>query len=245
MNITIHPTNKASGEAAAEAGALLIRQTIAEKGEARIILATGTSQFEMLSHLLKQSDIDWQQVTGFHLDEYVGLPISHQASFRKYLWERFIRLLSTPMKAFHYVNAEHDPEAEIFRLSKLVNEAPIDVAFVGIGENGHLAFNDPPADFDTEDPFIIVTLDDACRLQQFNEGWFESMEAVPMQAISMSIQQIMQTHHLICTVTEKRKAKSVRDAIRGPVTPRVPASILQHHTACQLFLDRDAAALLE
>ena len=245
MNIKIHPTKEASGKAAAEAGATLIRGALADKGEARIILATGTSQFEVLSHLINQPDIDWQRVTGFHLDEYVGIPITHRASFRKYLWERFIRKLSIPMQAFHYVNAEHNPKAEVERLNKLVDEAPIDVAFVGIGENGHLAFNDPPADFDTEDPFIIVTLDDACRLQQLNEGWFESIEDVPIQAISMSIQQIMKTNHLICTVPEKRKAKAARDAMKGPVTPQVPASILQHHTACQFFFDQDAASLLD
>ncbi len=183
-------------------------------------------------------------MTGFHLDEYVGLPITHPASFRKYLWERFVRLLPIPMKAFHFIDAERDPEAEVARLNAIVSERPVDVAFVGIGENGHLAFNDPPADFDTEDPYIIVTLDEACRRQQLGEGWFDSLEDVPKRAVSMSIRQIMKTEALICTVPERRKAPAVRDALQGPVTPDVPASILQRHAACQVFLDRDAASLL-
>jgi glucosamine-6-phosphate deaminase len=198
----------------------------------------------MFENLVREPEIDWSSVTGFHLDEYVGLPITHPASFRRYLWERFVSRLPLPLRAFHYLDAKDDPRAEASRVGEIIRRHPIDVAFVGIGENGHLAFNDPPADFETDEPYIIVKLDDACRRQQLGEGWFPTFDDVPQQAISMSVRQIMKSRAVICTVPDERKAQAVRNAVEGEVTPRVPASILQRHERCALFLDKPAASLL-
>jgi glucosamine-6-phosphate deaminase len=222
----------------------LLREALAERGEANIIVATGASQFEMLARLSQEPNIDWHRVRGFHLDEYVGLSIKHPASFRRYLWERFVSRLPLPLRAFHYLDGEDDPAAEARRVSEILRSHPVDVAFVGIGENGHLAFNDPPADFETEAPYIVVQLDDACRRQQLGEGWFPTFNDVPRQAISMSIRQIMKSKAIICTVPDERKAEAVRSAVEGEVTPHVPASILQRHEQCTLFLDNPAASRL-
>ncbi|HRJ73522.1 MAG TPA: glucosamine-6-phosphate deaminase, partial [Terrimicrobiaceae bacterium] len=213
-------------------------------GEANVIVATGASQFEMLNALLEEKDIAWDKVTFFHLDEYVGLPITHPASFRKYLWERFQQKLPVPARAFHYVAGDLDPAAECTRLGRLITEHPIDVCFAGIGENAHLAFNDPPADFATEVPYLVVNLDEACRKQQFGEGWFPTFEDVPKQAISMSIRQIMKSRCIIITAPDERKAVAVRDSLEGPVTNLVPSSILQQHADTSIFLDTASASLL-
>ena len=242
MEIIVSDTKELSGKEAAVRGAGLIRKAIAEKGEANIILATGTSQFEMLNALVKE-DIDWSKVTGFHLDEYIGLSREHPASFRKYLKERFVDIVSP--KEFHYIDGEGDAAAECIRLGELISKQPVDVAFVGIGENGHLAFNDPPADFETEKAYIIVQLDEACRRQQLGEGWFAALDEVPDKAISMSIRQIMKSKAIICSVPDLRKAKAVRDVVSGPVTPDVPASVLQQHKTTWIYLDKDSASLLE
>ena len=178
---------------------------------------------------MREPDIAWNRVTGFHLDEYVGLPIAHPASFRGYLWQRFVSRLPLPLAAFHFLDGEGDPQAECRRVGEIIRRHPIDVAFVGIGENGHLAFNDPPADFETEEPYLVVELDDACRRQQLGEGWFPTFDDVPQQAISMSVRQIMKSRAIICTVPDERKAEAVRNAVEGEVTPQVPASILQRH----------------
>ena len=230
------------GAAAAAAGINKLKATLAEGGTASIIVATGVSQFQVLD-LLARSDLPWNKITVFHLDEYVGLPITHGASFRKYLWERFVTKLPLPPAAFHYLDGEGDVEAECDRVSELISSTSIDVAFVGVGENGHLAFNDPPADFETEKPYIVVDLDDACRRQQLDEGWFPDFESVPDRAISMSIRQIMKSASIICTVPDERKAEAIKNSTQGPVTPEVPASILQNHSDCQLFLDQAAASL--
>ena len=230
------------GAAAAAAGITKLKASLAEGGTASIIVATGVSQFQVLD-LLARSDLPWNKITVFHLDEYVGLPITHGASFRKYLWERFVTKLPLPPAAFHYLDGEGDVEAECDRVSELISSTSIDVAFVGVGENGHLAFNDPPADFETEKPYIVVDLDDACRRQQLGEGWFPDFESVPDRAISMSIRQIMKSASIICTVPDERKAEAIKNATQGPVTPEVPASILQNHSDCQLFLDQAAASL--
>jgi glucosamine-6-phosphate deaminase len=208
-----------------------------------MILATGASQFEMLSSLVSK-DVDWSKVTVFHLDEYIGLPASHPASFRKYLKERFAGQVAG-LRKFHYVNGEIDPRVECQRLGKLIGSLTIDVACIGIGENGHLAFNDPPADFETEEPYIIVDLDPACRQQQVGEGWFPSLSDVPQQAISMSIRQIMKSTAIVCTVPDARKAVAVKKAIEEPVTNLVPASILQTHPRCWMFMDEPAAEKLK
>jgi glucosamine-6-phosphate deaminase len=244
MDIRIMPDKEQMGKAAAAAGAELLRTALTERGAANIIVATGASQFEMLAALSESPGIDWHRVTGFHLDEYVGLRITHPASFRRYLWERFVSRLPLPLRAFHFLDGEGDPATEAARVSEIIRRHPVDVAFVGIGENGHLAFNDPPADFETDEPYIVVRLDDACRRQQLGEGWFPTFDDVPREAISMSVRQIMKSRAIICTVPDERKAEAVRNAVEGNVTPQVPASILQRHERCTLLLDRPAASLL-
>ncbi|MCA9214207.1 MAG: glucosamine-6-phosphate deaminase [Planctomycetales bacterium] len=243
MNINTFDTKTAMGSRAAEIGGQHIADACAARGEANVIVATGASQFEMLESLASQN-LPWHQVNFFHLDEYIGLPIAHPASFRLYLWQRFASKLAVPPKSFHFLDGEAEPQEEAARVSKIIESHPIDVAFVGIGENGHLAFNDPPADFEVTSPYIVVELDEACRNQQYGEGWFPTFDDVPKKAISMSVQQIMKSRKIICTVPDERKAEAVRNAVEGPVTPDVPASILQQHADCDLFLDGPAASLL-
>ncbi len=240
MEIIIAENIGELGKKAAIQGAVLIRRAIEKNGEANIILATGASQLEMLKELLQES-IDWLKVRAFHLDEYIGLMETHPASFRKYLKERVAS--KKPLKEFIYVNSENDPGEECKRLGSEIIKYPIDVAFIGIGENAHLAFNDPPADFEEEEAYIVVNLDDACRKQQLGEGWFPSLDEVPKTAISMSIKQILRSNAIICTVPDTRKAKAVKNAINGEITPEVPASILQTHDNTWLFLDKDSASL--
>ena len=244
MKINIASDHVKLGEAAGQTAARLINEAIERNGTANVILATGTSQFETLKHVIAQNDIDWGKVVMFHLDEYIGLPVTHPASFRKYLKERFLAKVP-PLKAAHLINGEGSAEAECKRLGDLIKAHPIDVALVGIGENGHLAFNDPPADFETQDPYIIVNLDEACRHQQYGEGWFKSIEEVPRQAISMSVHQILKSRHIICSVPEKRKALAVKNSIEQPVSNLYPASVLQNHQNCTLFLDKDSASHLK
>jgi glucosamine-6-phosphate deaminase len=243
MDITISTDKNGLGQRASKEGASLIRQAIAQQGQATIIVATGASQFEMLSALIEQPDIDWSRITAFHLDEYIGMPSTHPASFRKYLKERLVD--KVPIGTFHYINGEDNAQAECDRLAPLINAQPIDVAFMGIGENGHLAFNDPPADFETEEAYLIVDLDEDCRKQQLGEGWFATLEDVPQQAISMSIRQIMKSKHIVCSVPDQRKATAVQATVEGPITPQVPASILQQHPQTSLYLDQASASLLK
>ena len=243
MKINVTENLSALGKAAGAAAAQIIRESIAINGSANIILATGTSQFETLKQLISEKNIDWSKVVMFHLDEYIGLPETHPASFRKYLKERFLAKMP-PLRAVNLINGETNPEAECIWLGDLITQYPIDVALVGIGENGHLAFNDPPADFDTEEPYIIVDLDEACRKQQHGEGWFKTIEDVPRQAISMSIKQILKSKQIICSVPDERKAQAVRNSIEQPVSNLFPASILQTHEACTIYLDRASASQL-
>jgi glucosamine-6-phosphate deaminase len=240
MEIVISNSKIELGKKAAVSGAELIHDAIRENGKANIIVATGASQFEILEELIKQ-DVDWSKVTAFHLDEYIGISENHPASFRKYLKERFVDKLD--LCAFHYVSGDKNPEGECLRLGLLIKEHPIDVAFIGIGENGHLAFNDPPADFEIEDAYLVVNLDKKCRLQQMGEGWFETLQEVPEQAISMSVKQIMKSRSIICSVPDARKAEAVKGALKGVISPLVPASILQKHESTWLFLDKDSASL--
>lgn len=242
MNLSISPNSLELGQKAGKTGAKLIRKAIQNQGLAYIILATGTSQFETLNQLLLEDGIDWEKVTVFHLDEYIGLPITHPASFRKYLVERFFSKVK--LSAYHLIDGENDPEKECERLSALIQNHPIDVAFVGIGENGHLAFNDPPADFETKEPYIVVALDEACRKQQLGEGWFPDLESVPKKAISMSINQIMHSKSIICSVPDLRKAQAVKNCLEGKVINLYPASVLQNHPDCQIFLDKESSSLL-
>ncbi|MCH7558451.1 MAG: glucosamine-6-phosphate deaminase [Planctomycetes bacterium] len=244
MEKFIYKTKHEMGAAAAAGAAEVIKEAIENKGRANIILATGTSQIEMLKNLVATDGIDWAKVTMFHLDEYIALGAGHPASFRKFLKERFVDKVPD-LKAVHFVNGDaDDPQAECQRVNAVIAAHPIDAALIGIGENGHLAFNDPPADFETEVPFIIVELDDRCRNQQLGEGWFDTLEQVPQRAISMSIRQIMKSACLIVTVPDKRKAEAVKNALEGQITPMCPASILQEHKNCKIFMDEEAASLL-
>jgi glucosamine-6-phosphate deaminase len=179
----------------------------------------------------------------YHLDEYIGMAADHPASFRRYLKERLVDVVRPG--TVHLIQGEaDDPAAECRRINHIISRDIIDVAFVGIGENGHLAFNDPPADFNTDVPYIIVELDDACRQQQFGEGWFVSLDEVPKTAISMSIHQIMKSEAIICTVPDKRKARAVKQCFEGEISPLHPASILRKHSKAYVYLDAAAASQL-
>jgi len=243
MRITAASSVAKMGRLAATEATGHIRDALARCNEAAIVVATGTSQFETLRALTQAQGIDWGRVTGFHLDEYLGLPMSHPASFRRYLKERFVDRVS--LRAFHYIVGEGDPAAECQRLGKLIRDTAIDVALIGIGENGHLAFNDPPTDFCTQEPYHVVTLDAACRRQQLGEGWFDAIDQVPKQAISMTVPQIMKSRAIVCSVPDRRKAAAVQQAVQGPVTPDVPASILQQHRNAALYLDAASAEFLD
>jgi len=243
LQLEIFNTKAELGQAAAKDAARIINQAIVERDAAFVIAATGASQFEFLDALVL-ANVDWTKVVFFHLDEYVGLPEAHPASFRRYLKERIVSRIQP--RAFHLINGEaEDVYEECRRVGQLITQQRIDVAFVGIGENGHLAFNDPPADFETIEPYIVVDLDEVCRQQQVGEGWFKSIDEVPTQAISMSIKQIMNSREILCIVPEKRKAEAVRATVKLPVDPMRPASILQQHESVTLYLDRESSAMLK
>jgi glucosamine-6-phosphate deaminase len=229
-------------QAAAKHAADVLRRAIADRGGARIVVATGTSQLDFLDALTRAEGIDWQRVEMFHLDEYVGLPITHPASFRKYLLEKFIRKVS--LTQVHLLDGDGDVPEVIRRVGERLKSTPVDIAFAGIGENGHLAFNDPPADFETNQPYLVVGLDEACRRQQVGEGWFADISEVPRRAISMSVRQILQAREIIAVVPDARKAKAVQLCVDGEITPLAPASILRTHPGAAVYLDRESASLL-
>jgi glucosamine-6-phosphate deaminase len=244
VNIKISETPEELGKLAAADAARVIRQAIEVNGEARVIVATGASQFAFLTALAKEGGVEWSRVTCFHLDEYLGMPDTHPASFRRYLRERVVAPLAP--KHFEFVDGTApDPEAECARVGALLRAKPIDVAFVGIGENGHLAFNDPPADFTTDRAYIIVELDEPCRRQQLGEGWFATLDDVPRRAISMSIPQILKAVEILCIVPDQRKAQAVHECLDGAVTPLHPASALQQHGRTTFYLDRNSSSKLQ
>jgi glucosamine-6-phosphate deaminase len=243
MQTFIFPTKQEMAKAAAEKAATILNEAIQRNGQASFVAATGASQFEFLEALICEHQIEWSKTTMFHLDEYLGLRETHPASFRHYLDERLIKRVN-PNLVYLIQGDTACPEAECQRLNEIIARYEIDIAFVGIGENGHLAFNDPPADFDIEDPYIIVQLDEACRRQQLGEGWFDSLEEVPRQAISMSIKQIMQSQAIVCVVPDRRKQQAVYQTLTGEISPMNPASILRVHKNAHLFLDAEAAQLL-
>jgi glucosamine-6-phosphate deaminase len=245
MQVTVHESAAVLGRAAAREAAAAVNEAIADRDAATIVVATGASQFAMYEALAEETSIDWSKVTAFHLDEYAGISESHPASFVRYLKERFVARVGD-LRAIHFVDGEAaDPHAEARRLSQIIAGHRIDVCLAGIGENGHLAFNDPPADFETKEPYLVVELDEACRRQQMGEGWFEKLDDVPRRAVSMSVSQIMTSRQLILSVPDERKARAVRCAVEGPVTPDCPASIVQRHRSCSLHLDAASASLLE
>jgi glucosamine-6-phosphate deaminase len=230
------------GQAAADHAARSLRRALSNQGSARIVAATGASQFEFLDALTSVPEIDWSRVEVFHLDEYVGLPSTHAASFRKYLFERLIHKVG--IISYHLLDGDGDPQGSITKIGIELQSKPVDILFAGIGENGHLAFNDPPADFQAPDPYLIVDLDEACRQQQVNEGWFSKLAEVPKKAISMSIQQILRSREIIVAVPDTRKARAVKACLEGEVSPMMPASILRTHPNTTIYLDTDSAALL-
>ncbi|MPZ20490.1 MAG: glucosamine-6-phosphate deaminase [Luteitalea sp.] len=243
MRIEVFEDPIALGKAAAAVAAETIEEAVEARGRARIIAATGVSQLAFVDALTRRPGLPWSCVELFHLDEYIGLPITHPASFRKYLLERLIS--KTGLTTYHLLEGEADPELVCQEVGRALTTAPIDVAFVGIGENGHLAFNDPPADFETEQPYLIVTLDEACRRQQVGEGWFAALDDVPQRAISMSIRQILKSRRILCIAPDLRKAEAVRACFSGRVSPMAPASILRTHPDTTLFLDFLSASLLD
>jgi glucosamine-6-phosphate deaminase len=229
-------------KAASEQAGVAIRRAIAGRGRARIVVATGMSQIAFLEELTKAEAIDWRRVEMFHLDEYVGLAITHPASFRKYLMERLID--KTRITQYHLLDGTGDAREVARRVGEALGAAPVDVAFAGIGENGHLAFNDPPADFETEEPYLVVELDEACRRQQLGEGWFREISEVPRQAISMSVRQILKAKEIISIVPDARKAAAVKRCFEGEISAMAPASILRLHADTTVYLDKDSARLL-
>src|SRR5438876_3812734 len=242
MVLKVLPDKSSLSKMAAEHAAEAIGRAICDRGQARIIAATAASQFEFLDALTKMPGIDWQKVEVFHLDEYIGLPITHPGSFRKMLLDHLIK--KTGIAKYHLLDGDADPAEVVRRVGKELTSAPIDVAFVGIGENGHLAFNDPPADFQTEEPYLIVDLDEACRRQQVGESWFADLSDVPKRAISMSVRQILKSKEILAVVPEARKAQAVKSCFEGEVSPLAPASILRTHAHTTVFLDKHSSALL-
>ena len=231
------------GHAAADQAATAIRRAISERGEARIIAATAASQLEFLDALTKAPGIDWSKVEAFHLDEYIGLPITHPGSFRKMLMEQLVS--KTGITRYHLLAGDAaNPAAVLKEVGKHLASEPIDIAFLGIGENGHIAFNDPPADFNTEEPYIIVNLDEACRQQQVGEAWFSNISQVPKQALSMSAKQILKAKEILAVVPDKRKAQAIKACFEGEISPMAPASILRRHPNATIYLDTNSASLL-
>lgn len=244
VKIDISSSNAELGKKAARRGAEILRLLAKSKDRLTLVVPTGASQLAVYDHLVRQPDIPWERIDAYHLDEYVGIAADHPGSFRRYLRERFVCNVPT-LGSFEEIRGDApDTHREVDRLNDLMSRREIDLCFAGIGENGHLAFNDPPADFNTTDPYILVTLDHACRHQQFHEGWFKRFEDVPEQAISMSVRQIMKSKYLVVSVPGKRKAKAVKASLESAVCPQIPASILQQHDCCDMFLDNESSCLL-
>jgi glucosamine-6-phosphate deaminase len=243
MNFEIFHDRRSMGKAAAEQAAAAIRAAILDRGSARIVAATAASQKEFLEELTIAPDIDWRLVEAFHLDEYIGLDITHPGSFRKMLLEQLIQ--KTGIVNYHLLHGDGDVASVVRNTSEAIVMAPIDIAFLGIGENGHLAFNDPPADFETEEPYLVVTLDEACRRQQVGEAWFADINAVPERAISMSVKQILKVKELMAVAPGPQKAHAIQACFNGEISPLAPASILRTHPNVTIYLDDDSAVLLD
>jgi len=222
--------------AAADTAADAIRRHVARSGRVRLAAATAASQLAFQRELVSRPGIDWANVELFQLDEYIGLPEGHPSSFRNQLTRHLVA--PAGIGHAHLIDAV-DPVRACESLKTAMAAAPLDLAFLGIGENGHLAFNDPPADFDTDEPYIVVPLDDACRRQQVGEGWFPRIEDVPQVAITMSIRAMLGAREILVIVPGAHKAAAVRAAVSGPITPLVPASILQTHENVTLFRTED------
>ena len=240
--VRIFKTKDEMAGAAANHAADSLRQLLEKQDMVRLLAATGASQLEFLGRLTSNTSIDWRRVELFHLDEYVGVGSDHPASFAQYIQKRIID--RTGIERYHLLDGTRDPHQVATEMGREINTAPIDLAFAGIGENGHLAFNDPPADFEAREPYLVVALDEACRKQQVGEGWFPSVEEVPSQAISISIPQLLKAKEILCIVPDRRKAPAVRACLEGPMSPMAPASALRVHPNTTIFLDADSASLL-
>ncbi|HUU38095.1 MAG TPA: 6-phosphogluconolactonase [Candidatus Desulfaltia sp.] len=239
MKITVSKNASELGAAAARFAGTRLREAIARNGEARLVLSTGSSQFETLEALLKE-DIDWKKIEIFHLDEYIGLPVTHKASFRKYLKERFINFIEC--RKFHSIDPEGNIGKVIAGLTDEIRKKPVDVEFIGIGENGHIAFNDPPADFETRDAYIVVILDERCKMQQAGEGWFKSVDDVPEKAVSMTVWQIMQCKTIVSAVPHLVKADAIYKTLTSGLSNMIPATMLKQHVDFNLFIDYNSAS---
>jgi glucosamine-6-phosphate deaminase len=243
MLLKVFPDKSSLSHAAAEQAANAIRNAIARRGQARIVAATAASQIEFLDALTRASGIDWSRVEAFHLDEYIGLPVTHPGSFRKMLLEQLIQ--KTGISKYQLLDGDApDPARVARRVSKELASSPVDIAFLGIGENGHIAFNDPPANFEVEDPYIVVELDEACRQQQVGEAWFADISQVPKRALSMSVRQVMKAKEVLAVVPDQRKARAIRACFAGEISPMAPASILRAHPNATVYLDKNSASML-
>ncbi len=242
MVLKVFPDKKSLGNAAATQAAIVIRRAIRDRGTARVVAATALSQSEFLQALVREPEIDWARVELFHLDEYIGLPATHPGSFRKMLLELLVH--KTGIKNYHLLDGDADPSEVVGRVGRALASAPIDIEFLGIGENGHIAFNDPPANFETEEPYLIVNLDEACRRQQVGEAWFADISQVPKQALSMSVKQILKAKEILAVVPDTRKAQAVKACFEGEISPMAPASILRSHPNATIYLDENSSALL-
>lgn len=240
--IRLYPDRPSAARAAARRAAQVIREAIADRGEARIVAATGASQIEFVEALVAAPDLDWSKVEMFHLDEYVGLSIDHPASFRRYLLDRLIK--PTGISRYHLLDGETDPAATAAAVGAALQSGPIDVCFAGIGENGHVAFNDPPANFESPEPYLVVDLDEGCRRQQLGEGWFPTLDDVPKQAITLSPQQLLRISQVITLVPDTRKAAAAKLCLEGPICPEAPASILRRHPGNHFYFDEGGASQL-
>lgn len=242
MLLKVFPDKLSLGQAAAGQAATAIRSAIRKRGRARVVAATAASQAEFLDALVREPDIDWERVEVFHLDEYIGLPLTHPGSFRKMLLEQLVQ--RTGIKQYHLLDGDADPAEVVVRVGNILASGPVDIEFLGIGENGHIAFNDPPADFAAEAPYLVVNLDEACRRQQVGEAWFADISQVPKQAISMSVKQILKANEILAVVPDTRKAEAVKACFEGEISPMAPASALRKHAHATVYLDKNSAALL-
>ena len=243
VSVQVYNNQTLLGEAAAKKVADVLTAAIIKRGQANIIFATGNSQLEFLAVLRQNQNLPWSKVSAFHLDEYIGISEQHPASFRSYLQKRILNYL--PFGNIYLIEGDApEPSQEVRRYESLLIDKKIDIACVGIGENGHLAFNDPPADFSSPSLAHIVELDERCRRQQVSEGHFQAIEDVPQHAISLTVPAILSADVIVCIVPELRKAVAVRDALLGPVSPQCPASALRKHGEVHMFLDLESSSLL-
>lgn len=245
LKIEIYPDSQAAGEAASLAAATEIRRLAERSGDIGVIFATGASQIPTLRALTSIAGLPWDRIVGFHMDEYENLPLDHPASFRRYLRERLTSRVS--MKQFNEIDGTlDDPEQLCVDYAGLLRAANPQVCLLGIGENGHLAFNDPPvADFNDPQDMKIVVLDDVCRQQQFAEGWFESLDAIPKRAATLTIPALFRVPKLIASVPGSRKAQIVHRTLTEPITTACPATLMRTHPDCTVYLDKDSAAELQ